>query len=184
MNNHEIRLVGSGGQGVILATVILAEAAVQSGHYTAQSQSYGPEARGSLCKAETIISDKPIGFTKIQSPSFWLTLTQTAVDQCAHLISDHQLMLIDASLDIPHELDSSRLVVLPILGTAQNEIGKTQTANIVAVGCINELLGIADGKVIRQAVLKHVPKGTEELNLKALEAGVRLAQDWKKDHVG
>jgi 2-oxoglutarate ferredoxin oxidoreductase subunit gamma len=70
------------------------------------------------------------------------------------------------------------------LATALNEVGKAQTANIVAVGAINELLGIADGKAIRQAVLKHIPKGSEEVNLKALEVGIRLAHDWQKDHMG
>jgi 2-oxoglutarate ferredoxin oxidoreductase subunit gamma len=184
MNKHEIRLVGSGGQGIILATVILAEAAVQSGRHTAQSQSYGPEARGSLCKAETLISDSPIGFTKVQKPTFLMMLTQKAIEQYSHLPSNNQLMLVDASLTIPSDLDQSRLVVLPILGTAQNEIGKAQTANIVAVGAINQLLDIANEKIIRQAVLKHIPKGTETLNLKALEAGIKLAQDWSKDHLG
>ena len=72
MSKVEIRLAGSGGQGVILASVILAEAAVQAGKYTAQSQSYGPEARGGSCKAETLISDAPIGFTKVQHPNFLL----------------------------------------------------------------------------------------------------------------
>ncbi len=184
MNNHEIRLVGSGGQGIILATVILAEAAVQSGRYTAQSQAYGPEARGSLCKAETLISDRPIGFTKVQKPTFLMMLTQKAIEQYAHLPANHPLVLIDSSLTIPKDLAADRLVVLPIIDTAQNEVGKIQTANIVAVGVINALLGIADGKTIQQAVLKHIPKGTEALNLKALEAGLCLAQAWKKDHHG
>ena len=80
MSRMELRLAGSGGQGVILASVILAEAAVQSGKYTAQSQSYGPEARGGACKAETLISDAPIGFTKVQQPSFLMALTQKALD--------------------------------------------------------------------------------------------------------
>ena len=72
MNRQELRLAGSGGQGVILASVILAEAALISGRFTAQSQSYGPEARGGSCKAETLISDRPIGFTKVQNPTFHL----------------------------------------------------------------------------------------------------------------
>ena len=69
MSKTELRLTGSGGQGVILATVILAEAAVLAGKYTAQSQSYGPEARGGSCKAEVLISEEPIAFTKVQNPN-------------------------------------------------------------------------------------------------------------------
>ena len=80
MSKLEIRLAGSGGQGIILATIILAEAAVIAGKNTAQSQSYGPEARGGMCKAEVIISDEPIGFTKVTSPDFLLALTQSSLD--------------------------------------------------------------------------------------------------------
>ncbi|MBQ2050025.1 MAG: 2-oxoacid:acceptor oxidoreductase family protein, partial [Spirochaetales bacterium] len=81
MNRQELRLAGSGGQGVILATVILAEAAIIAGKHTAQSQAYGPEARGGSCKAETLISDEPIGFTKVQNPTFLMALTQKSLDE-------------------------------------------------------------------------------------------------------
>ena len=80
MNNMELRLAGSGGQGVILATVILAEAAVLAGKHTAQSQAYGHEARGGSCKAEVLISDAPIGFTKVRRPTFLMALTQASLD--------------------------------------------------------------------------------------------------------
>ena len=75
----DLRLSGSGGQGVILATIILAEAALLAGKKAVQSQAYGPEARGGMCKAETIVSDSPIWFTKVQTPNFLLALTQQAL---------------------------------------------------------------------------------------------------------
>jgi 2-oxoglutarate ferredoxin oxidoreductase subunit gamma len=181
-NRHEIRLVGSGGQGIILATIILAEAAVLAGKHTAQSQAYGPEARGGLCKAETLISDSPIGFTKVQSPTFLMALTQSALDQYAQGISQDCLVLIDSSLKAPANILESQLVSLPILSRARDTVGKIQTANIITIGCINELLEFADKKTIKQAVLMHVPKGTEALNSKALEEGVNLALEWKKEH--
>lgn len=179
---HEIRLAGSGGQGVILATVILAEAAILAGKYTAQSESYGPEARGGSCRAETLISDTPIGFTKVQNPTFLMTFTQRALDQYAQGISRDCFVLIDSNLKAPENIAKSQLVALPILATARDVVGKIQTASVVAVGCINELLGIADKKTMLQAVLMHCPKGTEILNVKALEEGMKLALDWKKEH--
>lgn len=178
---HEIRLVGNGGQGVILATVILAEAALLEGKYTAQSQAYGPEARGGLCKAETLISDKPIGFTKVQNPTFLMTLTQKALDQYGQGISPDCLVLIDSTLTPPANISASQIVSLPILNTASDTVCRIQTANVVAIGCINELLGIADPKIMQQAVLMRLPKGTETLNLKALEEGTKLAVNWKKE---
>lgn len=174
MSNMELRLAGSGGQGVILATVILAEAAILAGKYTAQSQAYGPEARGGSCKAEVLISEAPIGFTKVQKPTFLMVLTQKALDDYGHDLPENCVVLADESLKIPQELNLPHLIQLPILRTAQEKVGKAMTANIVAVGAINALLGLVSQNVLREAVMLHVPKGTEALNARALEAGLAL----------
>ena len=175
MSKMELRLAGSGGQGVILASVILAEAAVQSGKYTAQSQSYGPEARGGACKAETLISDAPIGFTKVQQPDFLMALTQKALEKYTVSLPEDCLVLVDESLTVPESLSGRRVLCLPILRTAKETVGRAQTANVLAVGCINELLGITDAETLKKAALLHVPRGTEEINLRALAEGVKLA---------
>ena len=174
----ELRLTGSGGQGVILASVIFAEAAIIAGKYTAQSQSYGPEARGGASKAETLISDEPIGFTKVQNPTFLMALTQKSLDKYAVNLPEDCLVMIDDSLEKPANVAEDRLVIMPILKTAKEEVGRQQTANIVAVGCINELLHIVKRKEIEKAVMMHIPAGTETLNLKALNAGEKMAQEY------
>ena len=174
MSKMELRLAGSGGQGVILATVILAEAAVLAGKHTAQSQAYGPEARGGSCKAEVLISDAPIGFTKVQQPTFLMVLTQKALTEYGHDLPENCVVLADESLQIPQELNLPHLTRLPILRTAQEKVGKLMTANIVAVGAINALLGLVSQDKLREAVMLHVPKGTEALNERALEAGRAL----------
>lgn len=174
MSKMELRLAGSGGQGVILATVILAEAAVLAGKHTAQSQAYGPEARGGSCKAEVLISDAPIGFTKVEKPTFLMVLTQKALEEYARNLPENCLVLADESLQIPQEMNLPHLTQLPILRTAQEKVGKLMTANIVAVGAINALLGLVSPDELREAVMLHVPKGTEALNERALEAGLAL----------
>ena len=176
MSRQELRLAGSGGQGVILATVILAEAAIISGKYTAQSQSYGPEARGGSCKAETLISDRPIGFTKVQNPTFLMALTQKSLEKYGPGVDENCVVLIDSGLHAPENMKASKVVSLPIIDTARTVVGKLQTANIVAVGCINELLGITDSKSMEKAVLMHIPKGTDKLNMQALAEGEALAR--------
>ena len=124
LNNQCLRLTGArGGQGVILASVILAEAAVIAGKYTAQSQSYGPEARGGSCKAECIISDNEIGFTKIVHPTFLMALTQKALEQYAVNLPKDALVLIDDSLTVPESLSQNKVCALPILRTAKEEVG-------------------------------------------------------------
>ena len=170
----EIRLAGSGGQGVILATVILAEAAVIAGKKTAQSQSYGPEARGGSCKAEVIISDDAIGFTKVQHPTFLMALTQKSLDTYTKNLPDDCIILIDDSLTLPAWALSHKVYSLPILATAAEKVGKAFTANIVAIGAINGILGIVSNEDLKKAVFMHIPKGTEAINEKALLAGIEL----------
>ena len=78
---HEIRLAGSGGQGIIMAAIVLAEAAgVHEGKQVSQTQSYGPEARGGTCKAEVVISDAPIDYPKVSRPDFLLAMNQASVN--------------------------------------------------------------------------------------------------------
>ncbi|MEG0805322.1 MAG: 2-oxoacid:acceptor oxidoreductase family protein [Lachnospiraceae bacterium] len=173
-NKMEIRLAGSGGQGVILATIILAEAAIEAGKNTAQSQSYGPEARGGMCKAEVIIDDDPIGFTKVTEPTFLMALTQQSLDKYAKTINRECLILVDSSLKVPEYLEVKKVTKAPILATAVEKVGKAFTANIVAVGAINKLLNLVTEEQLKTAVLGHVPKGTEAINEKALQEGAAL----------
>ena len=145
-----------------------------AGKHTAQSQAYGPEARGGSCKAEVLISDAPIGFTKVQQPTFLMVLTQKALEEYGHDLPENCTVLVDESLQIPKEQNLPHLTRLPILRTAQEKVGKLMTANIVAVGAINALLGLVSPDKLREAVMLHVPKGTEALNARALEAGLAL----------
>ena len=173
-NRYEMRFSGSGGQGVILASVIFAEAAIISGINAVQSQSYGPEARGGMCKAETIISRDSIDFSKPICPGFLLALTQKALDKFLPETRENAVIVADASLNIPENAENKKLVLLPILKTAGEDIGKAFTANIVAVGAINRLLGLFDRETLTEAVKRHVPPGSEALNEKALQAGYEL----------
>lgn len=177
MAKMEIRLAGSGGQGIILATVILAEAAIIAGKHTAQSQSYGPEARGGACKAEVIISDTEIGFTKVQTPTFLMALTQKSLDKYSKNLPKDCLVLIDEGLSVPQNLDGYKVIKLPILSTAAEKVGRLMTANIVAVAAINGLLKLVDDESLKTAVFMHIPKGTEALNEKALNEGFKLIEN-------
>ncbi|MCD8321338.1 MAG: 2-oxoacid:acceptor oxidoreductase family protein [Oscillospiraceae bacterium] len=173
-SRYEMRFTGSGGQGVILASVILAEAAVVAGHQAVQSQAYGPEARGGLCKAETILSREQIWFSKVIQPSFLLALTQASLDKFAQDIAPGAVVMADSSLTVPDILDPEQVLSVPILETARKKVGKVMTANIVAVGAINAALGLFDQESLREGVRRHIPAGTEELNWKALEEGAKL----------
>ena len=78
---QKFRFSGTGGQGLITAGIILAEAALLDGKLAVQSQSYGPEARGGSSKAEVIVSDMPIYFGRVTQPDTLLVMSQEAADK-------------------------------------------------------------------------------------------------------
>lgn len=180
-NKLEMRFTGSGGQGVILASIIFADAALRDGKYAIQSQSYGPEARGGMCKAETIISDQPINFPKVQHTGFLLALTQGSLEKYMQAANEDTVIMADASLNVTKGMCKGKIVTVPILQTATEVLKKAMTANIVAVGAINTYLNLLDNKAIEDAVLSRVPKGTEDLNRKALLEGEKIAKTALKE---
>ena len=174
MSKMELRLAGSGGQGVILATIILAEAALSGGKNAVQSQSYGPEARGGMCKAEVIVDEEKIWFTKVQTPTFLLALTQEALNKYSQGLDKDCLIMADSSLELPECIKENRVISVPILQTAREVVGKAFTANIVAVAAINAALKLVPFETLKECVMHRIPKGTEAINIKALEEGAKL----------
>lgn len=176
----EIRLSGSGGQGLILAGVILAEAAVIfDGKNALQSQSYGPEARGGASKSEVIISDGEIDYPKARGIDVCLALTQEACNKYSNDIKKGGLLLVDSDFVSETPKGDFQVFKLPIIASAKEEVGKAITANIVALGTLVELTGVVSHESLERAVLSRVPKGTEELNKKALSVGTKMAQKVK-----
>ena len=177
-NQHEIRLSGSGGQGLILAGIILAEAALDDGKNAVQSQSYGPEARGGASKAEVIISNDEINYPKVRDCDMLLALTQVACDKYINTLKKEGMLIIDSGVQLPSRTDV-KVVSVPILNTAAEELKKPMVANIVALGVINRIADIVSDKSLTESVLSRVPRGTEELNRKALEKGFELIENYK-----
>lgn len=173
---YEIRLSGEGGQGIVLAGVILAEAAaIYDDKNATQTQVYGPESRGGASKAEVIISDEEIDYPKAMAVDLLLALTQAAADKYAHDLRPSGILVVDSTK--VEKVPSGGFAVhrLPIIDTAKNTVGKAMVANIVSLGVIAGLSKVVSREAIERAVLARVPKGTEELNRRALEAGFALA---------
>jgi 2-oxoglutarate ferredoxin oxidoreductase subunit gamma len=172
--HYELRLSGSGGQGLILAGIILAEAAINSGLNAIQTQSYGPEARGGASKAEVIISDSEIDFPKVQDLNLFLALTQDACNKYIKGISPEGIVVVDDSIELPADLVAAKVYKLPIISTATDKLGKGIVSNIVALGVLTELVDVLTREQVEAAVLGRVPKGTENLNRSALIEGYAL----------
>lgn len=174
MSQMEIRLGGSGGQGLILAGIILAEAAILDGKNAVQSQSYGPEARGGASKAEVIISDKGIDFPKVNEADVLLVLTQEAYDKYSAGLNKDGTLIADSQVNVEASAFGD-VYHLPMTDTAAKKLGRTMVANIIALGVIQSATDVVSRESLEQAVLGRVPKGTEELNQKALAEGYALA---------
>ena len=173
----QIRISGSGGQGIITAGIILAEAAsLYEGHNAVQTQSYGPESRGGAAKSEVVISDAEIDYPKVSRCDVLLAMTEEACDKYLPDLAPDGLAIIDSSMvrDAP---DAANTIAVPITETARQVTGRAIAANIVALGIITELTGVASHDSIRKAVLSRVPKGTEQMNEDALDAGFKLGEE-------
>ena len=180
MAKTEIRMTGSGGQGVIMGTIILAEAAFEDGKQVVQCQAYGPEARGGSSKAETIISDEKITYTKVLQPDLLLSLTQVSLNKYVGCLKPDAIVVVDSEITVPEDVEKAHKVYkLPILAGATEVIKNHMSANIISVGVVNQLMGVATREAVEKAILNHVPKGTEETNLKALHYGEQLAREYK-----
>lgn len=184
MMKQELRLSGSGGQGLILAGIILAEAALYDGKNVVQSQSYGPEARGGASKAEVIISDKIINYPKVDKCDRLLSLTQKACEKYINSLRPGGVLILDESVTEKPNREDIKIFSIPILDTAVNQLGKPMVANIVALGSIYELTKVVSKESLEKAVLSRVPRGTEELNKRALSEGFKLIENHKDSVYG
>ena len=166
----QIRLSGSGGQGVITAAIILAEAAVEEGRQAVQSQSYGPEARGGASKAEVIISDKPIYHPKVLAPGLVLAMTQKAADKYYKDLRADGTLVLDTDL-VPEPTDFAHIIRIPITKLAVEKVGRALFANIVALGALVHITGLVDFETIKKCVAHRVPPHTVDKNMQALQIG-------------
>ena len=178
---YEIRFSGAGGQGLILAGVIMAEAAsIYQGIQAVQSQSYGPEARGGASKSEVIISDDIIDYPKVTKCDALLALTQEACDKYSHDLKDGGVLLIDSDLVLREPPGNFNVVKFNITNTAKNEVGREIVTNIVALGAMVALTGVVTKENAEKAVLSRVPEAFLELNKKAFNIGYEKAMAAKK----
>ncbi len=177
--NHrfEIRLAGEGGQGLILAGIILAEAAVYDGKNATQTQSYGPEARGGASRSEVIIADGDIDYPKVTHADLLLCMSQESCDKYFYDIKQDGVLIVDTSY--VSRVPTSKSYRVDITGLATEVTGRAITANVVALGLIVGLTGIVSRQAIEAAVVARAPRGTEELNLKALAVGLEEAERLK-----
>ena len=179
---YDIRLSGSGGQGLILVVIILAEAiGIYDGKFVSQTQSYGPEARGGSSKAEVVLSDTEIDYPKAMSLDLLLAMNQKSCDDYYMDLKTDGILIVDSTF--VNQVPIQKAFRIPFTRIARENLKREMVANIVALGAIANLTTIVTPKAIEAAVMARVPKGTEKLNRDALKAGMNAAMKAQKASV-
>jgi len=174
IDRYEIRLAGEGGQGMILAGILLAEAAaIYDGKNACQTQLYGPEARGGASKAEVIIAQGEIDHPEVITADALVAMSQEACDKYGGNMKRDGFLIVDQ--EKVGRVPSSRAIKVPITRLAVESSGKSITANVVALGVLVGLTGVVSRQAIEKAISARAPKGTEAMNKAALEAGFTAA---------
>jgi 2-oxoglutarate ferredoxin oxidoreductase subunit gamma len=177
MEINRVVFTGSGGQGVITASIILAEAAVLFEDLNAvQSQSYGPEARGGATRADVILSTSEIFYPKVIQPNTLVCLTQAAYHKYMSILRPGGLLLTDSHfVRTGDELDA-RHYQAPIYETVMEKLGKPVVFNVCMLGVLIGLQQLIKQDSIMRSLETRVPADFLDLNRQALELGIGLAE--------
>ncbi len=173
----QVRLSGYGGQGVVLAGVLLGEAGVIDGRYVAGSNSYGAQARGSGCRSEVIFSSGPIDFPHLITADILIAMSQGAYDQYSGNVgAPGGIILYDQGQVIPREGLNLDQIGIPATEQALKKLKSKQVANIVFLGALIQTTKIVSLEAMEEAMKTHVSERFRDLNLKALRLGLELGE--------
>jgi len=177
MSRFEIRIAGLGGQGIVLAGIIIGTAAsIYGGKNATQAQSYGPEARGGACKTEIVIGDEEIDYPKVEQPDIVAVMSQEAYNTYVGKIKENGTLLYDSDMILETKpMNNVSIYEVPATRIAE-QLGKKIVANMVMIGAIIAVTKIVDNQSIEKAIAKNVPRGTEKLNIEAFNRGYEYAR--------
>jgi 2-oxoglutarate ferredoxin oxidoreductase subunit gamma len=171
---NEVRFSGFGGQGIILSAVILGRAAVMyDNKYAVQTQVYGPEARGGASMSAVIIDDAQILYPKVAIPDIYVIMSQEGFEKYGADAVSPAVMLVDTTL--VHSRPACRCIEIPATREAKATLGRDIVANIVMLGALVRSTHVVSETALEKAILDSVPKGTEDLNIRAMKKGIELA---------
>ncbi len=185
----DLRFSGVGGQGVILAGAIFAEAAVLFDQkYALQSPTYTAQVRGGATKVDVVISSDVITYPQTREINFFMSLAQRSYDRFYggnnpdnrffRDLADDALVLVDSNLVPNLNNPPHKLIQLPIIDLALREMGRTIYSNVIALGIVVGLIDVVSKEALTASVKRRAPKGTQEMNLRALDIGFNFADEF------
>jgi len=178
MMRTELTIAGVGGQGSILAGVILGKAAVTyDGKYATQTQAYSSELRGGFAATWVVISDEPVEYPRVINPDILVAQAMDSIERFGDSMKADGVLIIDSDMISTAPEKVKTVFSIPATSLARNEIKAPVTANIIMLGALCKVTNVVSRQALEKAVAESVPKGKEDLNLKALQLGYDLVQN-------
>jgi 2-oxoglutarate ferredoxin oxidoreductase subunit gamma len=168
-----IRLAGLGGQGVVLAGLLLGHAAVHEGLIAAGSNSYGAQSRGSICKAEVVISRKPIAYPHVELADIFVAMSQEGYDMYAGQVAEAGKIFLDSGLVSSHQSHGIERG-FKVTAACVNELKASQVANALWTGILARETRWISERSFEQAIREHIPPRHLDLNLRAFRLGLAI----------
>jgi len=172
MAQSDLTIAGVGGQGSILAGVILGTAAVTfDNKYATQTQAYSSELRGGFAATWVIISDQPVVFPRVTNPDILVAQAPDSITRFGQVVKPDGILIYDS--DMVHETpaDIKRQYQVPATSIARNRLNASMTANMVMLGALCKVTAVVSRNALEQAITRSVPAGKQEINLEAFGWG-------------
>ena len=177
MAQTDINIAGLGGQGSILAGVILGTAAVTYDRkFAVQTQAYSSELRGGFAATWVIVSDRPVDFPRVTAPDILVAQAQDAINRFAKVLKPNGLLIIDSDMIAEPPTGIERIVRVPATSLSRNELKTPVVANMIMLGALWQATGIVSREALEKAIADFVPSGKTKLNLEAFDCGARVAE--------
>jgi len=177
---RQVRISGFGGQGVVLAGMILGHAATKDGKWVAGASSYGAQARGGSARSDVVISGGPIVYPHVIEADVLVTMAQTAYNKYIEELAQGALIVYDDEMVAPRAIDKVVQIGIPATSQAIKEFDQKQSANIVILGASAAITGMVTKEALIAAISENVSARFKDLNVKALELGYRLGSEAPK----
>lgn len=173
---EQVILCGFGGQGIVLAGTILGQAAFRDRKWVSSTNSYGAAARGGACRAEVVISERPIIFPYVIAADTLIAMYQTAYEKYIEWLKPGEGVVIYDERLIPGETKGLKHVGIPASETAVEELGNGMVANVIILSAAVEMTNVVSKGALESAIREIIPERLRQLNLKAMDIGFRLGR--------
>lgn len=180
MAQTDITIAGVGGQGSILAGVILGTAVVTyDNKYAAQTQGYSSELRGGYAATWMIVSDAPVRFPRVTAPDILVAQAPDAINRFAKTLKPGGLLIIDSDMIPEPPAGIKRVVRVPATSISRNDLKAPVVANMIMLGALWQATGIVNREALEKAIVDFVPRSKDKLNLEAFDRGAKAVENQK-----